>query len=84
MTARNPDPAVHLLALDRLGLPAQEPVALEDTANGGAAAQAAGLPCVAMPDLVAALAGTRSGGSPRSGPAPRRDLPPSRFDAYYP
>ena len=50
VTAHKPDPAVYLLALDRLGLPAQEAVAFEDTAHGVAAAQAAGLPCVAVPN----------------------------------
>ncbi|MGV9211943.1 HAD family hydrolase [Micromonospora sp. RB23] len=48
--AHKPDPAVYLLALDRLGLPADEAVAFEDTAHGVAAAQAAGLRCVAVPN----------------------------------
>lgn len=50
VTAHKPDPAVYLLALDRLGLPAREAVAFEDTAHGVAAARAAGLPCVAVPN----------------------------------
>ena len=50
VTAHKPDPAVYLLALDRLGLPAREAVAFEDTAHGVAAAQAAGLRCVAVPN----------------------------------
>jgi len=50
VTAHKPDPAVYLLALNRLGLPAREAVAFEDTAHGVAAAQAAGLPCVAVPN----------------------------------
>ena len=50
VTAHKPDPAVYLLALDRLGLPAQEAIAFEDTAHGVAAAQAAGLSCVAVPN----------------------------------
>ncbi|MGI5522396.1 HAD family hydrolase [Micromonospora sp. CA-259024] len=45
-----PDPAVYLLALDRLGLPADQAVAFEDTAHGVAAAHAAGLRCVAVPN----------------------------------
>ena len=45
-----PDPAVYRLALNRLGLPAAEAVAFEDTAHGVAAAQAAGLRCVAVPN----------------------------------
>jgi putative hydrolase of the HAD superfamily len=48
--AHKPDPAVYRLALDRLGLPAAAAVAFEDTAHGVAAAQAAGLPCVAVPN----------------------------------
>ncbi|MET7705951.1 HAD-IA family hydrolase [Micromonospora sp. NPDC005413] len=48
--AHKPDPAVYLLALDRLGLPAEQAVAFEDTAHGVAAAHAAGLRCVAVPN----------------------------------
>ena len=48
--AHKPDPAVYLLALDRLGLPADQAVAFEDTAHGVAAAHAAGLLCVAVPN----------------------------------
>ncbi|MBM0274532.1 HAD family hydrolase [Micromonospora tarensis] len=48
--AHKPDPAVYLLALRRLGLPASQAVAFEDTAHGVAAAQAAGLRCVAVPN----------------------------------
>ncbi|MBQ0977956.1 MULTISPECIES: HAD family hydrolase [Micromonospora] len=50
VAAHKPDPAVYLLALDRLGLPAEEAVAFEDTAHGMAAAHAAGLRCVAVPN----------------------------------
>ena len=50
VAAHKPDPAVYLLALDRLGLPAEEAVAFEDTAHGVAAAHAAGLRCVAVPN----------------------------------
>ncbi|WIM92701.1 HAD-IA family hydrolase [Actinoplanes oblitus] len=50
VTAHKPDPAVYALALDRLGLPAQEAVAFEDTAHGVIAARAAGLRCVAVPN----------------------------------
>ncbi|MFC6020647.1 HAD family hydrolase [Plantactinospora solaniradicis] len=50
VAAHKPDPAVYLLALDRLGLPAEEAVAFEDTAHGVAAAHAAGLCCVAVPN----------------------------------
>ncbi|WP_431727360.1 HAD-IA family hydrolase [Verrucosispora sp. TAA-831] len=48
--AHKPDSAVYLLTLQRLGLPAQEAVALEDTAHGVAAAHAAWLHCVAVPN----------------------------------
>jgi HAD superfamily hydrolase (TIGR01509 family) len=50
VAAHKPDPAVYRLALDRLGLPAGQAVAFEDTAHGVTAAQAAGLRCVAVPN----------------------------------
>ncbi|GIJ43688.1 haloacid dehalogenase [Virgisporangium aliadipatigenens] len=50
VAAHKPDPAVYLLALERLGLPAAEAVAFEDTAHGVAAARTAGLRCVAVPN----------------------------------
>ena len=48
--AHKPDPAVYRLALERLGLPAERAVAFEDTPHGVAAAQRAGLRCVAVPN----------------------------------
>ncbi|GIE92189.1 putative hydrolase of the HAD superfamily [Actinoplanes regularis] len=48
--AHKPDPGVYLLALDRLGLLAEEAVAFEDTAHGVTAARTAGLRCVAVPN----------------------------------
>jgi putative hydrolase of the HAD superfamily len=45
-----PDPAVYLLALRRLGLAGAQAVAFEDTPHGVAAAKAAGLWCVAVPN----------------------------------
>ncbi|GAA3454666.1 HAD-IA family hydrolase [Dactylosporangium matsuzakiense] len=48
--APKPDPAVYRLALDRLGVAAAEAVAFEDTPHGAAAADAAGLRCVAVPN----------------------------------
>jgi HAD superfamily hydrolase (TIGR01509 family) len=45
-----PDPAVYELALQRLGVPAETAVAVEDTPHGVAAAQAAGLRCIAIPN----------------------------------
>ncbi|WP_127507064.1 HAD family hydrolase [Actinoplanes solisilvae] len=50
VAAHKPDPAVYLLALERLGLPADEAVAFEDTPHGVDAAHAAGLRCVAVPN----------------------------------
>jgi len=57
VAAHKPDPAVYLLALDRLGLLAREAVAFEDTAHGMTAAHAAGLRCVAMPNPHVDVAG---------------------------
>jgi HAD superfamily hydrolase (TIGR01509 family) len=50
VAAHKPDPAVYRLALDRLGVPAGQAVAFEDTAHGVTAAHAAGLRCVAVPN----------------------------------
>jgi HAD superfamily hydrolase (TIGR01509 family) len=47
-----PDPAVYLLALERLHAPAAAAIALEDSPNGVRAAQAAGMRCVAVPNDV--------------------------------
>jgi HAD superfamily hydrolase (TIGR01509 family) len=44
-----PDPAVYLLACERLGIPPREAVALEDSGPGVAAAHAAGMRCIAIP-----------------------------------
>jgi HAD superfamily hydrolase (TIGR01509 family) len=45
-----PDPGVYLLALERLALPAARVIAVEDAPHGVAAAQAAGMRCVAIPN----------------------------------
>ena len=46
-TARKkPDPEVYLAVLDRLGLPALQTLAIEDSPGGAAAARAAGVPVV--------------------------------------
>ena len=45
-----PDPGVYLLALAQLGVPPEQAVAFEDTPHGDAAAKAAGLRCVAIPN----------------------------------
>ena len=45
-----PSPEVYLLALERLGLPAAQAVAVEDSPHGAAAAKAAGLRCIAVPN----------------------------------
>ena len=47
-----PHPDLYLAALGRLGVPAAEAVAVEDSAHGVAAALAAGIRCVAFPNRV--------------------------------
>lgn len=47
-----PDPALYLAALDALSLDANEAIALEDSPNGIAAAKAAGIFCVAIPNAM--------------------------------
>ena len=47
--AKKPAPDVYLLALERLGVPPEEAVALEDSLNGLMSARAAGLRCVVSP-----------------------------------
>jgi len=50
-TARcKPSPALYLEALDALDVAAQDAIAVEDSPNGIAAAQAAGIFCVAVPN----------------------------------
>ena len=44
-----PDPAVYLLACERLGVDPATAVAIEDSVNGVAAAKAAGMAAVAVP-----------------------------------
>jgi mannitol-1-/sugar-/sorbitol-6-/2-deoxyglucose-6-phosphatase len=48
--AGKPDPAVYLTALRRLGLKANQAIALEDSVRGIQAAKAAGLYTIAVPD----------------------------------
>jgi HAD superfamily hydrolase (TIGR01509 family) len=47
-----PSPALYLEALERLGVRADEAIAVEDSANGIRAAKAAGLFCVAFPNPI--------------------------------
>jgi putative hydrolase of the HAD superfamily len=49
VAAPKPAPDVYRLALSRLDVPAARAIAFEDTVHGVAAAQAAGLRCVAIP-----------------------------------
>jgi HAD superfamily hydrolase (TIGR01509 family) len=49
-----PSPEVYLLALDRLHVAAGQAVAIEDAPHGAAAAKAAGLRCIAIPNPHAA------------------------------
>jgi HAD superfamily hydrolase (TIGR01509 family) len=44
---KKPDPSVHLWVLERLGLPAADCLAIEDTRNGVQGASAAGVPVLA-------------------------------------
>jgi HAD superfamily hydrolase (TIGR01509 family) len=46
-----PAPDLYLLACERLGVPPGEALALEDSPNGVAAAKAAGLTCIAVPQF---------------------------------
>lgn len=50
VTHTKPDPELYLRCLTRLGLSAEEVIALEDSPNGIRAAKAAGLYCVAYPN----------------------------------
>jgi HAD superfamily hydrolase (TIGR01509 family) len=49
VTRSKPDPQPYLLALDALGVSAEEAIAVEDTPTGAASAQAAGLRTVVVP-----------------------------------
>ena len=49
--AFKPAPDIYLLACERLGVAPQEALALEDSASGVAAAKAAGLTCIAVPQF---------------------------------
>jgi beta-phosphoglucomutase-like phosphatase (HAD superfamily) len=51
VTRGKPDPAVYLLAAERLGLPATTCIAFEDSENGARAALASGAALVVVPDL---------------------------------
>ena len=53
--AAKPDPAVYLEALDRLNANPVEAVAFEDSPNGIAAAKAAGIHCIAVPNPITSL-----------------------------
>jgi HAD superfamily hydrolase (TIGR01509 family) len=49
-----PEPDIYLLACERLGVSADEALALEDSPSGIAAAKAAGLACIAVPQFAGA------------------------------
>jgi len=49
--AKKPAPDIYQLALQRLGLPPTDCVAIEDTLNGLRSAQAAGLRCIITPSV---------------------------------
>ena len=50
VTAVKPDPALYLLALEKLAVTADEAIAFEDSPPGVAAAKRAGLFCIAVPN----------------------------------
>ena len=51
VAAEKPAPDVYTLALQRLGLPPERAIALEDSANGFFSARAAGLACIVTPSV---------------------------------
>jgi HAD superfamily hydrolase (TIGR01509 family) len=55
VAAPKPAPDVYLLALNRLGISGAQAVAVEDTPHGVAAAKAAGMACIAIPNPFAAI-----------------------------
>jgi HAD superfamily hydrolase (TIGR01509 family) len=50
VSAVKPDPALYLLALEKLGVKAAEAIAFEDSPNGILAASRAGIFCIAIPN----------------------------------
>lgn len=52
VTAVKPDPALYLLALEKLGVDADEAIAFEDSPPGIQAAKRAGLFCIAIPNAL--------------------------------
>ena len=50
VTTVKPDPALYLLALQRLGITAEQAIAFEDSPNGILAAKRAGLYCIFVPN----------------------------------
>ena len=54
VTRAKPDPELYLAAAAALGVEPREAIAFEDSANGLAAAKAAGLWCVAVPNAMTA------------------------------
>jgi HAD superfamily hydrolase (TIGR01509 family) len=50
--AVKPDPALYLLALERLGIEAAEAIAFEDSPHGVQAAKRAGIFCIAIPNAL--------------------------------
>lgn len=52
VSAVKPDPALYLLALEKLGVTAEEAIAFEDSPNGILAAKRAGIFCIAIPNAL--------------------------------
>ncbi len=48
--ARKPAPDIYLYTLQKLGVKAEECIAIEDSANGVSSANAAGIRCIALPN----------------------------------
>jgi HAD superfamily hydrolase (TIGR01509 family) len=50
VTRGKPAPEIYQLAAERLGVPPRACIAIEDSLNGGRAAKAAGMVCIAVPE----------------------------------
>jgi len=73
-----PSPALYLEALERLGVPALDAVAFEDSPNGVLAAKAAGVFCVAIPNEVTRDLGLEETGADLAVDS-LADLPPDQL-----
>ncbi len=77
--AKKPDPAIYLLALERMGVARDEAIVVEDSRNGLLAAVGAGLRCVVTVSRLHGRRGHERGGPRRLEPRrPRRAGPRAR------